>query len=485
MFEADSRGRDLPSLHTGGHLTLTITDLFCGAGGSTTGLSYVPGMSVRVASNHWPLAIDSHGANHPHTDHVCADISQIDPRRFPKTDILWGSPECTHHSQASGKKRNHGSNPDENGEVLPDDAAERSRATMWDIPRFAERHEYRAIITENVVDAAKWVMFPAWLNAMDLLGYNHQIVYLNSMHAGAYGEPAPQSRDRMYVIFHRKGDLAPDVEKWTRPNAWCSGCGTIVAAVQSWKKPDQRWGRYKAQYVYQCPNAQCRAVVEPAWLPAASAIDWTIPAERIGDRKLKEFKDKKTGQVTLSPLAPKTMQRIREGVEKFYGVPQLVPAGGTWHSNSYPVTDPMRTRLTREMEGLLVPVEGRDGKQAQSASSPLRTQTARNETGLFVVPLRNHNTAKPITDPFDTFAAAGNHHGVAEAHSRAIEDCGFRMLQPHEISRGMAFPEGYTILGNKREQVRQAGNAVTPPAARDLGCAVAEALGYEIGDIAA
>jgi DNA (cytosine-5)-methyltransferase 1 len=32
------------------------------------------------------------------------------------------------------------------------------------------------------------------------------------------------------------------------------------------------------------------------------------------------------------------------------------------------------------------------------------------------------------------------------------------------------------MLGNKREQVKQAGNAVTPPAARDLVAAVAEAL---------
>ncbi len=28
----------------------------------------------------------------------------------------------------------------------------------------------------------------------------------------------------------------------------------------------------------------------------------------------------------------------------------------------------------------------------------------------------------------------------------------------------MAFPDSYIITGNKREQVRQIGNAVTPPA---------------------
>ena len=40
----------------------------------------------------------------------------------------------------------------------------------------------------------------------------------------------------------------------------------------------------------------------------------------------------------------------------------------------------------------------------------------------------------------------------------------------------MAFPERYVMLGNRREQVRLAGNAVTPPAARDLIACVAEAL---------
>ncbi|WP_228496590.1 DNA cytosine methyltransferase [Pseudoclavibacter sp. VKM Ac-2888] len=50
------------------------------------------------------------------------------------------------------------------------------------------------------------------------------------------------------------------------------------------------------------------------------------------------------------------------------------------------------------------------------------------------------------------------------------------MLEPDEIKRGMAFTADYQLLGNKREQVKQSGNAVTPPAARDLFAAVAESL---------
>ena len=64
------------------HQLLTITDLFCGAGGSGLGASVVPGVSLRTAVNHWALAVESHAANFPDTDHDCADISQADPRRL-------------------------------------------------------------------------------------------------------------------------------------------------------------------------------------------------------------------------------------------------------------------------------------------------------------------------------------------------------------------------------------------------------------------
>ena len=58
-----------------------------------------------------------------------------------------------------------------------------------------------------------------------------------------------------------------------------------------------------------------------------------------------------------------------------------------------------------------------------------------------------------------------------------INDVLFRMLEPSEIKRAMDFPADYRILGNRREQVRMSGNAVTPPAARDLVGVVAASLG--------
>lgn len=548
---------------------LTVCDLFCGAGGSSSGLVEA-GYRVVIAANHWALAIESHQVNHPETDHSQADISQVDPRYFPRTDVLWASPECTNHSIAKGVKRQRalgealfeldGTRP------LADEAANRSRATMWDVPRFAEVHQYRAIIIENVVDAYRWVMFPAWLQAMELLGYRHQIVWLNSMHAQGGGLPAPQSRDRMYIVFWRAEQKGrPDLTRWIRPLAICEEHGE-VRAVQAFKKAEQ-WGRYRAQYVYRCPK--CARVIEPGWLPALSIIDWSLSAPRIGDR--------------AKPLADKTRERIRKGIERHWGpiiakaagntydgittgsnylrvsevgAPLPVQMGSAEHGLAVPPlvvnlvsgADESRSRPVSQVlpsivaggthASLLVPVEGREGKQAASVADALRTQSTRNETGLLVpaggtwrteaqtlgaplsalttreadglvVPLRNHGVAKPITHPIDTVSAEGNHHAllmrnneggaemstpvtepmrtlttgghqsVIEPHapiSLDVDDAGFRMLEPHEIQAGMGFARDYHLVGSKRDKVKQAGNAVTPPAARDLGLTVASFL---------
>ena len=44
---------------------MSWTDLFCGAGGSSTGAIQVPGVTVRMAANHWRLAVETHNTNHP------------------------------------------------------------------------------------------------------------------------------------------------------------------------------------------------------------------------------------------------------------------------------------------------------------------------------------------------------------------------------------------------------------------------------------
>ena len=498
-------------------MTITVTDMFCGAGGSSTGLSNVPGIQVKTAMNHWARAIETHNTNHPDVDHVCADIQQVDPEFISTTDMLWASPECTNHSVAKGKKRVTRQTA-LFGEKLPDEAAIKSRATMWDVPRFAEIHDYKIIITENVVDAAKWLMFDAWLLAMKSLGYDHHIVYMNSMHAQLGGLPAPQSRDRMYVMFWKQGNAKPDFDK-LRPLAYCPTCDETVRAMQVFKKPNERWGRYRAQYNYRCPKVSCRnRIVEPAWRPAADAIDWGIQGQRIGDRQVKDYFNKAGDFIGSGPLAPKTMARIHAGLAKYGAQPVAIDAVRGAQILSAVNSEPFQTQTTSYTRGLLVPVEGREGKEARDIREAMRTQTTRNETGLLLAPgsksehhgnamlmpyygsskpqtvtdpigtlttvdryamitLRGQNAPKDVYDPLDTFAANGNHHALMGVNPPAVEDCTFRMLEPHEVTWGMAFPKDYTMTGTKREMVKQAGNAVCPPNARDLGMIAAESLG--------
>lgn len=511
-------------------MTLTLTDLFAGAGGSSTGAATIPGVTVRIASNHWELACESHAANHPDTEHLCADLSQINPRLFPRTDVLWASPECTNHSVARGKKRGD-AQPDLFGEVLPDAAADRSRATMWDVPRFAEHHRYEAVIVENVVDAARWEPFRAWLMAMDSLGYEHHVVYLNSMHAQAFGPGAPQSRDRMYVVFWRRGNPMPDFVRVTSPAATCPECGQ-VRARQVFKRHDRApWGRYRSQYVFRCPNTKCRnQIVEPSFRPASEIIDWGLLGQRIGDRG--------------KPLADKTLARIRAGIERYWA-PLLVPVEGREGKQAVPVGHPARTMTTRSETGLLVPTGGTWRTDATTTDQAVPTRTTRENDGVampaFIAELRGGGSKhRPVSEPLCTVVANGNHHGLvttyygngttvpagdplptcttverhallmrnngskgagaemvtptvepvrtvtttghqsllaAQGPTIDVDDVLFRMLEPREIAGAMDFPSTYKILGNRREQVRQAGNAVTPPAARDLVGVVAESLG--------
>ena len=386
----------------GGGVVLTLTDLFCGAGGSSTGAVEVPGVVVRMAANHWDLAVQTHNINHPGTDHACADISQVDPRYFPRTDLLWASPECTHHSGARGTRRV--TDQLDLFAPLPDEAAQRSRATMWDVVRFTEHHRYRAVVVENIIETYHWPPFRSWLMAMQSLGYDHQVVWLNSMHAQAAGLPAPQSRDRMYVVFHRSGDRRPDVGRWQRPQAWCTDCGSVVSAVQSWKNPAKQAGRYRAQYFYRCPNSRCRhKVVEPGWLPAATVIDWSLPGQRIGER--------------TRPLAAKTRARIAAGIARYWAQPLAVPVEARDGKTAAILDAALRTQTTRLETALVVPAGGTWNTTAAPVSAPVRTRTARDPDAVdmppFMAELRGGgSTHCPVTEPLCTVTAGGNHHAL-------------------------------------------------------------------------
>lgn len=98
---------------------LLYIDLFCGAGGTSTGVerAHLDGRKcARVIArvNHDANAILSHAANHPHTRHFTEDIRTLDlgplkvhttAERMKNPDakvVLWASLECTNHSRAKG-----------------------------------------------------------------------------------------------------------------------------------------------------------------------------------------------------------------------------------------------------------------------------------------------------------------------------------------------------------------------------------------------
>lgn len=470
---------------------ITLTDQFCGAGGSSIGAS-AAGAEVKLAMNHWKLAIETHSTNFPKVDHDCTDISAVDPRRYPSTDILITSPECTNHTVAKGKPRRY-YKQDLFGNVLIDPADERSRATMWDVPRFAEFHEYNIIVVENVVDAARWRMWDAWLHAMHLLGYEHEVVYFNSMFAW----PTPQSRDRLYVVFWKKGNKKPDLD--FRPLAHCHRCGEDVESIQTWKKL-VHWGRYKRQYFYRCPS--CHLEVTPYYYAAFNAIDFSIPTVRIGDRPDKDR------------LVPRTIERIKYGLET-YGRDPLIVTGrytsgiecrvknaledplptqpgdsshavvmpwiiDTAHSSgngkySYPSKDPLPTQTTRQTLGVVSAFLTKNyggGAQPKFMNIGLHQPTgtittsdhhALIEARAFLSYYYKTHQASGVLEPMNTMTAMEKASLIQFLGSLKVDDLYYRMLQPVEIGRAMAFPKEYVVLGNGRQQVKQYGNAVTPP----------------------
>jgi DNA (cytosine-5)-methyltransferase 1 len=132
-----------------------------------------------------------------------------------------------------------------------------------------------------------------------------------------------------------------------------------------------------------------------------------------------------------------------------------VAAGGTHHAllmrNNRggaemvtPTGEPARTVTTKGHQSLLVPYNGTG--QARPADRPLGTQPANDRWSLI-----------------DT--------------DRLVDDCGFRMLEPHEIAAAMALPAGYIPATlTKKYRTRLAGNAVTPPVMAWITGRVARAL---------
>lgn len=140
-----------------GDVELLYVDLFCGAGGVSSGVIRAKISGCRVAKvlycvNHDENAIKSHKANHKRIKHSVEDIRTMDLKDLIKTVkhwraiypnakvVLWASLECTHFSKARGG--------------LARDAD--SRTLAYSLFRYIEAIDPDYIQIENVIEFMSW-----------------------------------------------------------------------------------------------------------------------------------------------------------------------------------------------------------------------------------------------------------------------------------------------------------------------------------------
>lgn len=198
------------------NITLLYVDLFCGAGGTSTGVEQATLHGQKCAHviacvNHDPNAIKSHAANHPNTHHFTEDIRTLEMEplaqivreargQHPKAKVvLWASLECTNFSKAKGGQ--------------PRDADSRTLANH--LFRYIEAIDPDYIQIENVEEFMAWgevdehgkpidklygTNYVRWCNRVQAYGYSYVWHILNAADYGAY-----TSRKRFFGQFAKHG----------------------------------------------------------------------------------------------------------------------------------------------------------------------------------------------------------------------------------------------------------------------------------------
>ncbi len=198
------------------NIKLLYVDLFCGAGGTSTGVEQATLHGQKCAHviacvNHDPNAIKSHAANHPDTHHFTEDIRtlameplaeivQKSRQQHPDAKVvLWASLECTNFSKAKGGQ--------------PRDADSRTLANH--LFRYIEAIDPDYIQIENVEEFMAWgevdengkpieklngTDYMRWCNRVQSYGYSYVWHILNAADYGAY-----TSRRRFFGQFAKHG----------------------------------------------------------------------------------------------------------------------------------------------------------------------------------------------------------------------------------------------------------------------------------------
>jgi len=260
-------------------MKLLYIDLFCGAGGTSTGVEnarYEGRQCAKVIGcvNHDANAIASHAANHPDAMHFTEDIRTLElspliahiakmRKLYPDAFVvLWASLECTNFSKAKGGQ--------------PRDADSRTLAEH--LFRYIEAINPDYIQIENVEEFMSWGdldengkpiskdagrLYQQWV--ANVCGYGYRFVHriLNSADYGAY-----TSRRRFFGIF-AKGSL-PIV--FPEPTHSKEGAAGLFGRLHRWK-------------------------------PVREVLDFSDEGESIFGRK--------------KPLVDATLERIYAGLIKF------------------------------------------------------------------------------------------------------------------------------------------------------------------------
>jgi DNA (cytosine-5)-methyltransferase 1 len=444
-----------------------IVDLFCGAGGTSTGaLEAISASGYRpklTAINHWDRAIETHTVNHPDARHFCMSIDKIRPTDLYKRGELmglWASPECTHHSVALG------------GKPIND----QRRSTAWNVIHWAEQLLPDFIWVENVPEFVNWgpldkrnrplkskkgEIFHAWVNTLRSIGYK---VEWRVLCAADYGDPTTRKRLFILATRGRKKIVWPDPTHTRTPD----------------------------------PNDMFASHLKP-WVPARDIIDWEQRGTLLSERD--------------RPLSPKTRLRIINGFLKhgFDSTIVGIDNGSGEHVRS--VNDPLSTVTTKQRHALAKPylVKFRHNESADSIDEPLSTITCSGaHHGLiqpYLIPQQARTADRSIDLPISTITTTTRGYGLVKPYLMKyygsggqwqpvtaplgtvtckerfalvvpqlkkeqddvyLVDFEFRMLNERELARGQGFREDYEFTGCKTEIVKQIGNAVPRRLARAL-----------------
>ena len=266
------------------NIKLLYIDLFCGAGGTSTGVEKATFHGDKCAKviacvNHDANAIASHAANHPDALHFTEDIRTLELSplvahterlRLLHPDaylVLWASLECTNFSKAKGG--------------MPRDADSRTLAEH--LFRYIEALRPDYIQIENVEEFMCWgdmdenghpiskdkgKSYVRWVNNVCKYGYYFDWRILNAADYGAY-----TSRKRFFGQFALHG-LPIAFPKAT--------------------------------------HAKCPAKYEHSLFPADNMLPWK-PVREVLD--LNDEGDSIFGR--KKPLVEKTLERIYAGLIKF------------------------------------------------------------------------------------------------------------------------------------------------------------------------